>query len=147
MSTAAYLIKKYGETPRGIYNNHIKELQQLLIEDDQSILHIKEKAPSATVSATSVKMYENTSLDGYMPLERDYALALMMDTKRAESVSVYVRASNSAQLNYKILTGTHPETYLPENIIAKREVFVDNKFDGWLNPPLNSRLEATEKFS
>ena len=145
VGTAAYLIKKYGETPRGIYNNHIKELQQLLIEDDQSILHIKEKAPSATVSATSVKTYENTSLDGYMPLERDYALALMMDSKRAESVDIFVKASNSTQLNYKILTGTHPETYLPENITAKSNVLIGESFEGWLNIPLNCEVGADGK--
>ena len=56
---AAYLCKKYGTTPRGIYENHIKELQQLLIRHDLTIPGIenedqKDLARTATVTASSV---------------------------------------------------------------------------------------------
>ena len=56
---AAYLCKKYGTTPRGIYENHIKELQQLLLRHDLTIPGVinedeKDLARTATVSASSV---------------------------------------------------------------------------------------------
>jgi hypothetical protein len=56
---AAYLCKKYGTTPRGIYENHIKELQQLLLRHDLTIPDIenedeKDLARTATVTASSV---------------------------------------------------------------------------------------------
>ncbi len=56
---AAYLCKKYGTTPRGIYESHIKELQQLLVRHDLSIPGVKNEdekdlARSAKVTASSV---------------------------------------------------------------------------------------------
>ncbi|MEE0945498.1 MAG: FAD-dependent oxidoreductase [Acutalibacteraceae bacterium] len=56
---AVHLCKKYGTTPRGIYENHIKELQQLLLRHDLTIPDVvnedeKDLARTATVSATSV---------------------------------------------------------------------------------------------
>ncbi len=56
---AAYLCKKYGTTPRGIYESHINELQQLLLRHDLTIPGIvnqdeKDLARSAKVTATSV---------------------------------------------------------------------------------------------
>ncbi|MBR6719787.1 MAG: FAD-dependent oxidoreductase [Clostridia bacterium] len=58
VGAAAYLCKKYEVLPRDIYLSHIKELQQTLICDDQTILGVKgedeaDKARCATVTATS----------------------------------------------------------------------------------------------
>ena len=55
---AAYLCKKYDCLPRDIYKEHIKELQQLLIKQDQTIFGISNEDPddlarTATVDATS----------------------------------------------------------------------------------------------
>lgn len=64
--TAAYLCQKYQLFPRDIYTQHIKELQQILLKDDQTIFGIKNDDPddlarNATVSATS----QNAALGGY----------------------------------------------------------------------------------
>jgi len=58
VGVAAYLCKKYDCTPRDIYTDHIKELQQLLIKQDQTIFGIYNEDPNdlartATVTATS----------------------------------------------------------------------------------------------
>jgi len=58
IGVAAYLCNKYQVLPRDIYNNHIKELQQLLIKDDQTIFGVLNEDPddlarTATVTATS----------------------------------------------------------------------------------------------
>lgn len=55
--TAAAFCKKYSCLPRDIYNEHIVELQQQLIKDDQTIFGIpnldeNDKARTATVSVT-----------------------------------------------------------------------------------------------
>ena len=55
---AAYLCKKYGTSPRGIYENHIKELQQLLLRHDLTIPGVinedeKDLARTAKVTASS----------------------------------------------------------------------------------------------
>ncbi|MFA6172161.1 MAG: FAD-dependent oxidoreductase [Kiritimatiellales bacterium] len=56
--TAAALCKRFGELPRGIYQNHIRDLQQQLLKDDQYIVGIVNEDPNdlarcARVSATS----------------------------------------------------------------------------------------------
>lgn len=61
IGAAAYLCKKYDCLPRDIYNEHIKELQQLLIKDDQTIFGVVNEDPNdlartATVTATSQDM-------------------------------------------------------------------------------------------
>ena len=58
IGVAAYLCKKYNVKPRDIYEKHIKELQQLLIKDDQTIFGIlneddNDLARTSSVYATS----------------------------------------------------------------------------------------------
>lgn len=58
VGVAAYLCKKYDVKPRGIYDAHIKEMQQLLLKDDQTIFGVLNEdaddlARTATVAATS----------------------------------------------------------------------------------------------
>lgn len=62
---AASLCKKYNTSPRGIYKNHIKELQQKLLREDQLITGLKNQdkddlALSASVSASSRASFELT---------------------------------------------------------------------------------------
>ncbi len=142
VGTAAFLCKKYGETPRELLKNHIHDLQQQLLEDDQTILHLKDCVSGGfAASATSEKVYENTHADDFMPLERDYALMLMCETEKVESVDVYVKGRG--KLNYKVLTGTHPETYLPETVVSKgcKEITED----GWATLDINSMTGADKK--
>ena len=56
VGTAAVLCLKYGVNPRGIYENHIRELQQLLIKNDQYIPGVKNEDagdPCRTAKATA----------------------------------------------------------------------------------------------
>jgi hypothetical protein len=57
-ATAATLCLKYDTTPRGIYKDHIKDLQQTLLKNDQYIVGITNEdaadlARTATVAASS----------------------------------------------------------------------------------------------
>ena len=61
--TAAAMCIKLNETPRGIYQRHIKDLQQLLIKNDQYIPGFKNEDPNdpcltASVTASSVSTSE-----------------------------------------------------------------------------------------
>ncbi len=61
--TAAALCVKHGETPRGIYERHLKELQQLLLKNDQYIPGLKNEDPDevcrgAKAAASSVSQVE-----------------------------------------------------------------------------------------
>jgi len=136
IGTAAYLAKKYSVLPRGIYQNHIQELQELLLADDQSIVHRREPVLDAQASATSVMVYENTREDGWMPLERDYALAFMAEGNPVHSIQLKLRASADTSLKYKLYTGIHPETYLPEKLEKHMQRPIQANFAGWITLPL-----------
>ncbi len=145
VGTAAYLVKKYNTTPRDIYKKHINELRTILLEDDQAILHIKEDGISAAVVASSEKKYENVSQDGYMLLERDYALALMADSDEVESIKFKIKSNNDTVLKYKIYSGIHPETYLPEKLEKTNTINVSAGFNDWLELPIDVAVGADGK--
>ena len=146
VGTAAYVCKKYNITPRELYKKHINELQSLLKDDDQTILHITNKsAINASVTASSVKKYENTSISKYIPLERDYALALALDSGYVESVKIKVKTSKKTTLKYKLLTGIHPETYLPEKLIKKAEIEINGNTDDWITVHIDEHCGADGK--
>lgn len=146
VGTAAYLSKKYDCTPREIYKSHIKELQTLLIGDDQSILHIKDtEICDMEITASSTKAYENKNVSEYIPLEREYALALAVDTGYVNSVKIKLKSDVKTVLNYKILTGTHPETYLPERIEKKCELILEEDTDGWVEIPIEAQAGEDKK--
>lgn len=145
VGTAAYLIKKYKETPRGIYQNHIKELQELLIENDQSILHRTYGAERMRAEASSTLSYENVDFDEYIPLCRDYALALAADTDKINSVKFKLKSEKGGALKYKILTGTHPETYLPETVLKELTYELAPKTSGWIELSIDAEAGADGK--
>jgi hypothetical protein len=145
VGTAAYLGRKYNALPREIYKNYIDELQTILIDDDQSVLHIKEEIKPAGVSASSVKKYENISADDYLCLERDYALAVMADSERIDSIKIKLRCNKNTLLKYKLYTGIHPETYLMETLKKTLCIKLEKGFDDWVLLPIEIPVGADGK--
>ncbi|MBQ8849521.1 MAG: FAD-dependent oxidoreductase [Clostridia bacterium] len=52
MGTGAALALRYGCSPRGVYNAHIDELQQTLLEDGVFLPHVARRIPTLTNEAT-----------------------------------------------------------------------------------------------
>ncbi|MFI3332590.1 MAG: FAD-dependent oxidoreductase [Rikenellaceae bacterium] len=69
--TAAMMCVKYGETPRGVYNHHISELQETILRDDIYIPNRPAADPAdlareATLSASSTSSGDvKLLIDGY----------------------------------------------------------------------------------
>ena len=133
VGTAAYLSKKYNKTPREIGKKHIKELQKLLLNDDQAILHIKENILKAKAFATTEKEYKNVKYNSFMPLDRDYGLFFMADSKSVSSICVKLKVKADTTLTYKVLSGTHPETYLPEKLEKTYTIGLKKDFCDWID--------------
>lgn len=135
VGAAAYLCKKYGCTPRGVYQSHIPELQAVLLRDDQTIMGRKEKCPAADAvcRATSSHALENLGEGAPLPLEKCTVLALPV-TDRLDSLCVRVRngSRSPAVLRYKVLQGDLPECYLPERALFEKQANVAGRYDGWI---------------
>ena len=84
VGTAVYIAKKYDILPREIYEKHIEELQKILVADDQTILNKNDKSVSWNVQVTSEMEYENTEINEFITLDRDYAIALTPVTEKIE---------------------------------------------------------------
>lgn len=53
VGTAAALALRYGTTPRGVYEHHIDELQQTLLDQDQFLPDVARRLPELTLRATA----------------------------------------------------------------------------------------------
>ncbi len=145
VGTAAVICKKYGVTPRTAAAEHIEEIQRLLMWDDQTILHRKDSVLSGfTATADSTMVYENTKVDEEMPLERAYGLALMLESERLESLKVKMRVSRPTVLTLNVLTGIHPETYLPSQMQKQIQIPLEPT-DGWVTLPTSATRGADGK--
>jgi hypothetical protein len=142
--TAAFLCKKYNVTPRDITQKHIKELQNLLVKDDQTILGIPNTdgvalLDNAEIKVSSVKKYENYLDTRLMALDRDYCLVLPYEGT-LDSVDIGVKNKEAApvSLTVEIYGGSRLENYMAEQFLKKISVEVPGAFDGYLTVPVNA---------
>ena len=137
VGTAAVLCKKHGAFPRAIASEHMAELRELLLWDDQSILHRTDSLLTGwKATADSERPYENVECDGEMPLSRALGLSLMLTNKHMTSLAIKMRVAKTTTLTYKLLHGVHPETYLPSRLV-KQESLTLKEGDGWITLPLD----------
>ncbi|MDF7824683.1 FAD-dependent oxidoreductase [Pontiellaceae bacterium B12227] len=62
IGTAAAFCKKYKTTPRGLYESHMPELQQQLLKDDMTIVHLRNEDPDDLALIANVKASSSKSL-------------------------------------------------------------------------------------
>lgn len=143
---AAYLCKKYECLPCDITKSHMEELQKILMYDDQTILHrIDSECGNFEACATSEKIYENTEFNEYIPLERDYALALMCDSKEVNSLDMCLKVKKDTLMTYKILGGEHKETYLPSELIKEDKISLKKSDGEWTTLKIDAPVSADGK--
>lgn len=138
VGTAAGLCLKYNKTPREIRNEHMKELQEILLRADQTIIGARENVneelyKDVKVEATTTKKYENDITEGNIKLSQDTGLALPIIDK-LDSVNIGIKNTdneNDVTLNVKIYGGDRKENYIPQHLIKEFSVTIEKGFDGW----------------
>lgn len=116
-AVAAFLCKKYGITPRQVGQEHLEELQQLLVKADQYIVGKKYSdaanlAATAEVTVSSVKTLSNLSQETALMAEHDMALSVPLKGK-VHSICFYGEAQQDTHLRYRIYRAEKPENYNP----------------------------------
>lgn len=152
--TAAALCLKHDTTPRGIYEQHLEDLQQTLLKHDQYIPGLKNRDPadvarSGLVSASSARSGEifdltqgedaewvplSTSRATLFPRDLDTrlpALYLELQSERTEPVelTVHVRGANL------------PWDFTAEDDIASAKAVVPPGTATWVEFPVNCQIE------
>lgn len=141
-AVASYLCMKYNTTPRGVYENHLEELQQTLLKYDQYIVGKKyddkeNLAQNAKVTVSSVKKLAMTDKDGEMVMESGLSLSIPVK-KEMQSVRFLMSVKQDTELFYKAYEPTKQENYHPSVLLAEKSVKIQ-KTDGfqWVTLPLD----------
>lgn len=150
-AVAAFLCKKYGISPRQVGQEHLEELQQLLLEADQYIVGKKYRddanlAASASVSVSSVKPFENLAQEQMRPLTESLALSLPL-RGRVDSISLYGKAVRDTQLRCHLFRADKPENYNPADKVCSIVVPVKETAEtAEIHIPLNLDLTPGHYF-
>lgn len=116
-AVAAFLCKKYGISPRQVGQEHLEELQQLLLEADQYIVGKPYRDPenlaaSASVLVSSVKPLQNLAREQMRPLMQALALSLPL-SRKVGSICLYGKAKRDTLLRCHLYRADKPENYNP----------------------------------
>ncbi|RMG03818.1 MAG: FAD-dependent oxidoreductase [Planctomycetota bacterium] len=142
VGTAAGLCKRHDTTPRGIYQNYIRDLQQQLLKDGCYLIKLPNEDPhdlalrAVDVTASSfappdavkipTKPYEH-------PLGHDRAVRFRLDRPRLEAVDVHLRNASDRPVSLK--AGLHVSTddeRPAATPIATAEAIVPPSSKGWV---------------
>jgi len=127
-AVAAFLCKKYNCKPRDIYNNHIKELQKLLLKYDQHIIGKKYEdeenlAAKAKISVSSCRDIGYTEGNDSLAFDMPYSITFPVKAKFS-GVKLFLKANEDTTLKYSLYKPSKPENYNPDKLIMSGEVAV-----------------------
>ncbi len=117
---AAYLCEKYDVLPADIYAEHRKELQQLLLKEDQLIPGVKNEDPAdlalqAHVTASSEMLLNQIPGAGSYYMSMKDALCLSLPVReRLDALTVTVRAEKDTELRCAVYKPSKPYNYGPD---------------------------------
>ena len=138
VGTAAVLCKKYNIIPSGVYESHIDELKNMLLEDDQLIAGVKdhfndEIVDNTIITASSEKVLSLTKCDKFIPLDKDYCIVLPVETGTLDSVEVLIKntSKESKKLRVVLYSGTCIDTYSPKEQVKELFFEIPGGFEGY----------------
>lgn len=151
LGAAAFLCKKYGVTPRGVYEKHIKELQQLLLKLDQYIVgcrseDIYDKARKAEITASSARKCEIVENHYSMVLNNNIGMIVPIKNK-VDYVSILVKVNENTELDYSVYLPGKKESYNPQHKLMDGSVELSTSEDFcWVKLPINVEVDEHHIF-
>ncbi len=119
--TAAALCVEHRTTPRGLYQHHLKQLQQTLLWEDASLIGVKNEDPadlalSADVTASSfIRHLAVEQADEAFELSTDVGLILPVDPK-LEKLELLLDASRDTTIEVQVWDTGRAENYIPHQL-------------------------------
>jgi hypothetical protein len=154
---AAALCVRHRVAPRDIYREHMPELQQLLLKNDQYILGLKNEDPAdlarqATVTASSATTHQEFARDAVVPLrgmshELTTARAVILPTgldARLDSAWLLLTstAAKPVPVTAHLCGTTALETFAAGKDIATATVTVNPGKKQWVKFDFNAQVSA-----
>jgi len=161
--TAAAMCVKYGITPRDIYNNHIKELQQILLKNDAYIPGVKNQdaddiALKSVCTASSTAKYEtfskeNNGLDIWD--EERPRIKVLLNTmhvitfprgknKKLDSVFLYLasKSEKEEEVTVYLRKAWRNDDFSSAENIAVSTCTIPSQGEGWFEFKMNAEIES-----
>lgn len=139
--TGAALCAIKGVTPRELYREHLRELQQTLLRQDASIIGIRcddpdDLARRASVSASgTLRRLAAESSDEVYPLTSDIGFLVPVDPK-LNGIELLVDAAEDAELRVEAWSTGRPENYVPARLVGSASASVRGGLRQWIALPL-----------
>jgi hypothetical protein len=148
---AAFLCRKYGKPPRGIYTDHLAELQQLCLRHDLYIPDVKNQdsldlALSARASASSTDRWEPFSTQkgfpgGWAALEGCFRAVFFPLEGSVEMDNVYLRLRNESDQAKKLIMHVFeddaPGVFSERSSICRTVGTINGQAETWVEFPVN----------
>jgi hypothetical protein len=135
--TAAALCVKHQVTPRGLYQEHLQELQQTLLWQDASVIGLKLEdtsnlARKAKISASSyLTCLSVDSADEKHLMYTDVGMIIPVDPG-ITSIDILMDISDETIVEAEIWSTGKPENYIPVNLQARDTVSVKKGEKQWV---------------
>ena len=150
-AVAAFLCKKYGISPRQVGQDHLEELQQMLLQADQYIVGKQYQDPdnlaaAASVRVSSVKPLENLAQEQLRPLTESMALSLPLRGK-ISGLWLYGKAKQDTRLRCHVFSADKPENYNPaQKVCTVTASVAESAETGEIHLALNLDMPAGHYF-
>ena len=156
--TAAAMCIRLQETPRGIYQRHIRDLQQLLIKNDQYIPGFKNedpndpcltaKATASSFSTTEIFMPHHGVVGPLVPLDVARATISGFSAKHGDIHGIYVKLHSSltesqiVRLHVKTLGDL--DTVTPFDDVFTADAEIPPMAENWVFFPVHVRVDPAQ---
>jgi hypothetical protein len=155
--TAAAICAEKEMTPRMLGQNHMSDLQQVLLKNDLSIPGIKNEDPAdlARKAKVTASSYEKTASDGEVTFSKSIPLNMgrsvvvpVNGLKKLNTVSVYLESKAGFEQSATVrLSGLEKFANLDAaEMIGDYDLSIPKNFKGWIEVPVKSRLPKGTEF-
>lgn len=122
--TAAALCVERNTTPRGIYQHHLKQLQQTLLWEGASVIGLKNDDPTdlalqaEVLSSSSMQLLSVEEPDGTFSLDTDLGFLIPVDPA-IKQLEILLDADSDTTLDVEIWDTGRGENYIPYSLQVK----------------------------
>lgn len=153
---AAALCKKYDTTPRGIYENHIKELQQLLIRHDLTIPAVDnedENDLARTASVTADSQADDVYLlkihgtkDVWVPVKNETLSGPYCDAAEHDAQYYKAELKNTSEKDITVIAklwdyNDRLDINETARVIDSCQILLKKGFEGYVDLPFTKKKE------
>ncbi|EES72368.1 hypothetical protein POTG_02976 [Paenibacillus sp. oral taxon 786 str. D14] len=148
---AAYLCKKYQVNPRQIYENHLYELQQLLLRNDQFVIGKKNEdehdlCRKASVSASSVQRFALETMDYSISLDGTFGFIVPVKESLSQ-IDLQLQSDTDTEIQYSVYTTKKRQNYGPQVKLFEGSVHVPkSKTFDWISLPIHCSTDTGKVF-